>query len=77
MTVNKLDSLEERIEKPGYLLFLVVVLLLLIVGLVDLIDYQAEFPEVFGIYTTNYFILLIGYTFLTVALITHFFNPNE
>ena len=31
MTLNNLDTLEERIQKPGYLLFVVVVLLLLIV----------------------------------------------
>ena len=77
MTLNSLDTLEERIQKPGYLLFLVVVLLLLIVGFVDLIDYQARLPDVLGRYGLRYFILMVGYAIFMLAWATLLLKPND
>lgn len=77
MTANRLDTLEERIEKPGYLLFLVLVLLLLIVGLVDLIDYVGEEPVIFGLYSIRYFLLLVAYTIFTLFWASLLFRPND
>jgi hypothetical protein len=78
MATTNLSSIEDRIQKPGYLLFLVVVLLLLIVGLVDLIDYVHETnPIIFGRYDVRYFILLVGYTILTLAWASLLRKPND
>lgn len=77
MTVEKLDSLEERIQKPGYLLLLVVVLLLLIVGFVDLIDTTSNNPVIFGRYSLPYFIVLIIYALVTVAWASLLLRPNN
>lgn len=77
MTLNSLDTLEERIQKPGYLLFLVVVLLLLIVGFVDLIDYQALLPDVLGRYGLRYFVVMVGYTIFMLAWASLLLKPND
>lgn len=77
MTTSRLDNLEERIEKPGYLLLLVFVLLLLIIGLVDLIDYIGEEPVLFGRYSVRYFMLLVGYTLFTLAWASLLLKPNN
>ncbi|MDX1416626.1 MAG: hypothetical protein R3293_20670 [Candidatus Promineifilaceae bacterium] len=77
MSTNSLDTLEDRIQKPGYLLLVVVVLLLLIVGLVDLIDYIAIDPVIFGRYTLHYFVFLVGYTLLTFAWASLLLKPND
>jgi hypothetical protein len=78
MTTNTLDSLEDRIQKPGYLLLLVLVLLLLIIGLVDLIDFvHEENPIIFGRYDVRYFILLVLYTLVTLAWASLLLRPND
>ncbi len=77
MSSNSLDSLEDRIQKPGYLLLLVVVLLFLIVGLVDLIDYIDRDPVIFGRYTLRYFVVLIGYILFTLAWASLLLRPND
>lgn len=77
MTVHSLDTLEERIEKPGYLLFLVVVLLLLIVGFVDLIDYMGEEPVILGRYSVRYFLMMLGYTAFMLFWTLLLFRPND
>ncbi len=77
MSTNSLDTLEERIQKPGYLLFLVVVLLLLIVGFVDLIDYVSRDAVLFGRYTLRYFVVLVGYTLFTLAWASLLLRPND
>ena len=77
MTTNSLDSLEDRIQKPGYLLILVVVLLLLLVGLVDLIDFQSPKPTIFGRYDLPYFLFLVAYTLFTLAWASLLLRPND
>lgn len=77
MTVEKLDHLEERIRKPGYLLLLVVVLLFLIIGFVDLIDYSSPDAVVFGRYSLSYFVALLGYTAVMLAWASLLLRPND
>jgi hypothetical protein len=78
MTTNSLDSLEDRIQKPGYLLLLVAVLLLLIVGLVDLIDYVHETnPVIFGRYDFRYLVVMVGYALFTLAWASLLLKPND
>ena len=77
MTVAKLDHLEDRIQKPAYLLFLVVVLLFLIIGLVDLIDHSSNDPTIFGRYSLSYMALLGAYTLLVLAWSSLLLRPND
>ena len=78
ITTNSLDTLEDRIQKPGYLLFLTLVLLLLIVGLVDIIDFVHEDdPILFGRYDVKYFVMMVVYTILTLAWISLLRKPND
>jgi uncharacterized membrane protein len=77
MTIAKLDQLEDRIQKPGYLLFLVVVLLFLIIGLVDMIDQTSRDPVVFGRYSVRYTLLLVAYAAVVVAWASLLLRPNN
>jgi hypothetical protein len=77
MTIAKLDQLEDRIQKPAYLLFLVVVLLFLIIGLVDMIDQASRNPVVFGRYSVRYFALLAAYAVGVVAWAALLLRPNN
>jgi hypothetical protein len=77
MTANSLNSIEERIQKPGYLLMVVVVLLLLIIGLVDLIDHFSQETPILGRYTPGYFAILVAYTLLTIAWASLLLRPND
>ena len=77
MTSNSLNTLDERIQKPGYLLMVVVVLLLLIVGLVDLIDHFSQETPIFGRYSPGYFAVIVAYTLLTIAWASLLLRPND
>lgn len=77
MNVNNLNQLEDRIEKPGYLLFLVTVLLFLIIGLVNLIDYNSPETAVFNRYSLPYFGLIVIYTLGVVAWAALLRRPND
>jgi hypothetical protein len=77
MTVEKLNRLEERIQKPGYLLLLVVVLLFLVIGFVDLIDDVSRNPVIFGLYSLKYFAILVVYTLGMLAWASLLLRPND
>jgi hypothetical protein len=77
MTVEKLDSLEDRIQKPGYLLLLVVVLILLIIGLVNLIDQPSNVPVIFGRFSVKYFALIVVYSLITIGWASLLLRPND
>ena len=78
MTTNSFDNLEDRIQKPGYLLFLILVMLLLIVGLVDIIDFVHEDNAIiFERYDVKYFVMLIVYTMATLAWASLLRKPND
>lgn len=61
-----LNTLEEKIKKPGYLLLVVTVLLLLIIGWVNLISVQSETPTLFNWFSIPQFAFIILYTLLTL-----------
>lgn len=77
MKENKLDHLEERIEKPGYLLFLVVVLLFLIIGFVNLLDFDSKTPVLFGRYSILYFGMIVAYFVGMLAWASLLLRPND
>ena len=57
--MNSLDTLEERIQKPAYLLFLVVILMLLIIGFVNVLSHQSGNPVILGYYSIRHFALIL------------------
>jgi hypothetical protein len=77
MNVEKLNHLEERIEKPAYLLFLVIVLLFLIIGFVNFIDHDSQDAMFFGRYSLPYFGILIGYFLGMVGWASLLRRPNN
>lgn len=76
MTKN-LNTLEERIEKPGYLLFVVLILLLLIIGFVNLIDFTSFTPVVFGRYSIPYVGVLVAYFIGILVWVSLLLKPND
>lgn len=72
-----INSLEESIEKPGYLLFVVTILLLLIVGWVNLISVQSETPVVFGWFSIPQSLFFVGYTVAMLRWSWLLRKPND
>lgn len=78
MTIEKLDHLEERIQKPAYLLFVVVVLLFLIIGLVNVIDHDSGRNAVlFGRYSIGYFGVVVAFSLVVVGWASLLLRPND
>lgn len=77
MTVERLNTLEERIEKPGYLLLVVIVLLFLIVGFVDVIDHFADNPVILGRYDLPHVFIIAAYAVILVAWASLLRHPNN
>ncbi len=77
MKENKLDNLEERIEKPAYLLFVVVVLLFLIIGFVNLLDFESRNNVILGRYSIPYVAMLLGYLGVMLAWGSLLLRPND
>ncbi len=74
---EKSKSFEDRIEKPGYLLFVVVILLLLIIGFVNLIDFTSYNKVIFGRYSIPYFGMLVAYFIGILAWASLLLKPND
>jgi hypothetical protein len=77
MDLENLNTLEDRLEKPAYLLFLVVVLLLLIIGFVNLLDHTSANTGVFGVYSVPYFGVIVGYGIVTLIWASLLRRPND
>lgn len=72
-----LDTLEESIEKPGYLLFVVSILLLLIIGWVNLISVQSETPTLFNYFSIPQAIFFGLYTIGLIRWAMLLRHPND
>ena len=70
-------SIEENIKKPGYLLFVVTTLILLIIGWVNLISVESETPNVFNMYSIPQTIFILGYTIFTLGWVRLLWWPND
>ena len=77
MDLENLNSLEDRLEKPAYLLFLVVVLLLLIIGFVNLLDHTSANAGVFGVYSVPFFGGIVVYGIITLIWASLLRRPND
>ena len=76
MVVEKTDSGELRFKNPGRLLLVVIGFLFLAIGFIDLIGHTSAEPDVFGLYSLPFFILIILYGFTIVIWFVLFFNAN-
>ncbi len=72
-----LDTLEDQIEKPGYLLLLTAVLMLLIIGWVNLISVQSETPVIFNWFSVPQTIIFVLYTIGTIRWAMLLRHPNN
>ncbi|MFK7805791.1 MAG: hypothetical protein AB8G95_29445 [Anaerolineae bacterium] len=72
-----LNSIEEQIKKPGYLLFVVTALILLIIGWVNLISVESETPSVFNMYSIPQTIFILVYTVFTLGWARLLWRPND
>ncbi|MEM9775830.1 MAG: hypothetical protein AAF902_14735 [Chloroflexota bacterium] len=72
-----INTLEEKIEKPGYLLLVVIILMLLIIGWVNLISVESETPVVFNWFSIPQFTFIIFYTLLTLRWAWLLRWPND
>ncbi len=77
MTLEKLESLEDNLEKPGFLLFTVTILLFLIIGFVDLIDHTSSSTVVFNKYSIGHVLLMVVYLGITLWWASKLFKPND
>ncbi len=77
MTTTEKTSFEDRIQKPAYLLFLVVVLLFLIIGFVNLVDHTSRNPVVLGRYSWGSFIFMVVYTIGMLGWASLLLRPND
>lgn len=77
MTLQNLEQLEEQIEKPGYLLLLVSVLLFLIIGFVNLIDHTSGNTTLLNKYSVGHVILMAIYLGATLFWASLLFKPND
>ena len=76
MVVEKTDSGELRFKNPGRLLLVVIGFLFWAIGFIDLIGHTSAEPDVFGLYSLPFFILIILYGFTIVIWFVLFFNAN-
>ncbi len=72
-----LDTLEEQIEKPGYLLLIVSILMLLIIGWVNLISVQSETPVLFNWFSIPQAVIFVLYTIGMIKWAMLLRHPNN
>ncbi|MCB0011860.1 MAG: hypothetical protein KDE34_08165 [Anaerolineales bacterium] len=75
--LENLNTLEERIEKPGYLLFVVVTLLLLIISFVNVISFEGYGDPILGKFSIIHIVALIGMGVLLLGWASLLWRPND
>lgn len=76
MVVERVDGTELRFKNPGRLLLVVFGFLFWAIGFIDLLGHTSAEPDVFGLYSLPFFILIILYGFTIVIWFVLFFNAN-
>ena len=75
--LENLDTLEERIEKPGYLLFLVTSLLLFIIGFVNVISFEGYGTPIVGKFSVIHIGMMLFMLLLIGVVILLLTRPNR
>jgi hypothetical protein len=76
MVVENVDGTELKFKNPGRLLLVVIGFLFWAVGFIDLIGHTSADPDVFGLYSLPFFILIILYASTIVIWFLLFFNSK-
>lgn len=76
-TLENIEQLEDKIEKPGYLLLLVSVFLFLIIGFVNLIDHTSSNAVIFNKYSFSHTVIMIAYLAMLLGWGSLLFKPNN
>ena len=75
--LENLNTLEERIEKPGYLLFLVISLLLMIIGFVNVISFDGYGKPILGKFSIIHIGMMLFMAILILVIIGFLTRPNN
>jgi hypothetical protein len=76
MVVERVDGTELKFKNPGRLLLVVIGFLFWAIGFIDLLGHTSADPDVFGLYSLPFFILIILYGSTIVIWFALFFNAN-
>ena len=76
MVVENVNGTELRFKHPGRLLVVVISFVFLGVGFLDLLGHTSAEPDIFGLYSLPFFLLILLYGFLLVFWILLFINAN-
>jgi hypothetical protein len=76
MVVERVDGTDLKFKNPGRLLMVVFGFLFWAIGFIDLIGHTSADPDVFGLYSLPFFILIILYGSTIVVWFALFFNAN-
>lgn len=77
MNMSRIESIEDQLQKPGYLLLLVIILLLLIIGFVNMIDHTSSSPDILGKYSVGHVVLTAVYFIITLWWANKLRHPNQ
>ncbi|MFT5193863.1 MAG: hypothetical protein ACI9EW_002940 [Cellvibrionaceae bacterium] len=75
--LENLNTLEEKIEKPGYLLFLVVSLLFMIIGFVNVISFEGYGNPILGKFSIIHMGMVLFMIVLIIPIIGLLKRPNN
>ena len=76
MVVENVDGTELRFKNPGRLLLVVIGFLFWAIGFIDLIGHTSAEPDLFGLYSLPFFVLIILYGSTIVIWFLLFFNSK-
>lgn len=76
MVVENVGGKDLKFRNPGRLLMVVIGFLFWAIGFIDLIGHTSAEPDVFGLYSLPFFILIILYGSTIVIWFALFFNPK-
>lgn len=76
MVVENVNGTELRFKNPGRLLLVVIAFVFWGVGFLDLLGHTSAEPDVFGLYSLPFFLLIILYGCTIAVWIVLFFNSN-
>jgi hypothetical protein len=76
MVVENVDGTDLRFKNPGRLLLVVISFIFVGVGFLDLLGHTSAEPDIFGLYSFPFFVLIILYGCIVALSIVLFFNAN-
>jgi hypothetical protein len=76
MVVERVDGTDLKFKNPGRLLLVVIGFLFWAIGFIDLLGHTSAEPDVFGLYSLPFFVMLLVYGSTIAVWFALFFNSN-